>query len=140
MNSNSFESSLLKEFRFKIGEQYELNEFNLKSLESSFSNGLEYENYEYIKGNFRILFGLRLLSNVILQYNADILSGIIYKLALNDLDNLITRLNSYLSLDKKLDTEKFILGKTFTVFRFQEFSVSLDIEKNIELRVIKPMG
>ena len=132
--------SLLKELRFKIGEQYELNEFNLKTLESTFNNGLEYENYEYLKGDVKTLFGLRLLSNVILQYNADILSGIIYKLALNDLDNLITRLNSYLSIDKKLDTEKFILGKTFTVFRFQEFSVSLDIEKDIELRVIKSLG
>lgn len=132
--------SLLKELRFKIGEQYELNEFNLKTLDSIFNNGLEYENYEYLKDDVKTLFGLRLLTNVILQYNADILSGIIYKLALNDLDNLITRLNSYLSIDKKLDTEKFILGKTFTVFIFQEFSVSLDIEKDIVLRVIKSLG
>ena len=132
--------SLLKELRFKIGEQYELNEFNLKTLDSTFNNGLEYENYEYLKDDVKTLFGLRLLTYVILQYNADILSGIIYKLALNDLDNLITRLNSYLSIDKKLDTEKFILGKTFTVFIFQEFSVSLDIEKDIELRVIKSLG
>ena len=132
--------SLINELRFKIGEQYELNEFNLKTLDSTFNNGLEYENYEYLKDDVKTLFGLRLLTNVILQYNADILSGIIYKLALNDLDNLITRLNSYLSIDKKLDTEKFILGKTFTVFIFQEFSVSLDIEKDIKLRVIKSLG
>ena len=40
--------SLLEGLRFTIGEQYELNEFNLKSLDSTFSNDLEYENYEYI--------------------------------------------------------------------------------------------
>jgi len=133
-------NSLLKELRFKIGEQYELNEFNLKSLESTFSNGLEYENYKYLKDDVNTLFRLRLLSNIILQYNGDILSGIIYKLALDDLEDLLTRLNSYLPLDKKLNTEKIILGKTFTVFRFQEFNVSLDIDKGIELRVFKSLG
>lgn len=133
-------NSLLKELRFTIGEQYELNEFNLKALKSTFSNGLEYENYEYLKDDVNTLFGLKLLSNVILQYNGDILSGIIYKLALNDLDYLIKRLNDNLPLTKNLDTEKPILGKTFTVFYFQEFSVSLDIEKDIELRVVKSLG
>ena len=132
--------SLLEEFRFTIGEQYELNEFNLASLESTFNNGLEYENYKYLKDDVDTLFGLRLLNNIVLQYNGDMLSGVIYRFTLNDLGNLITRLNSYLPLDKKLDTEKFTSGKTFIVFRFQEFSVSLDIEEDIELRVIKSLG
>lgn len=73
-------NSLLKEFRFKIGEQYELNEFNLKSLESTFSNGLEYENYDYIKGDITTFLGIEISGNIILQYNADILCGIIYTL------------------------------------------------------------
>lgn len=58
--------SLFKELRFKIGEQYELNEFNLKGLKSTFSNGLEYENYEYIKGDLKTLFGIALSRSVIL--------------------------------------------------------------------------
>lgn len=132
-------TSLLKELRFKIGEQYELNEFNIKSIDSTFENEIEYENYEYIKGDFKTLFGLK-LSNVILQYNGDILSGIIYKFILNDLDILIERLNEYLPLDKNLDTEKLVLSKTFGVFSFQEFSLMLDSEKDMQLRVIKPLG
>lgn len=93
MNSNSFESSLLKEFRFKIGEQYELNEFNLKSLESTFSNGLEYENYEYIKGDFKTLFGIPFSSNAILQYNGDILCKVIYEFELPHYNYLKSKVN-----------------------------------------------
>lgn len=71
-------NSLLEELRFKIGEQYELNEFNLKSIESTFINGIEYENYEYIKNDFKTLFGVELSSNIVLQYNADILCRVLY--------------------------------------------------------------
>tara|TARA_R110002073_G_scaffold279637_1_gene443796 strand:+ start:191 stop:535 length:345 start_codon:yes stop_codon:yes gene_type:complete len=71
--------SLLKELRFTIGEQYELNEFNLKTLKSTFGRGLEYENYEYIKGDFRTLFGVSFSCNPILQYNGDILCKVIYE-------------------------------------------------------------
>jgi len=132
--------SLLKELRFKIGEQYELNEFNLKALESTFINDLEYENYEYIKGDFKTLFGIQLLNNIILQYNGDILSGIIYSLDLNDLDSLIQELNVYLSFSRNLIIDKLNLGQTLTVFCFQEFSLTLDIEKDIKLRLFKTLG
>lgn len=84
---------LLKEFRFKIGEQYELNEFNLKSLESTFSNGLEYENYEYIKGDFKTLFGIPFSSNLILQYNGDILCKVIYEFELPHYNYLKSKVN-----------------------------------------------
>ncbi|WP_452233043.1 hypothetical protein [Lacinutrix sp. MEBiC02595] len=70
-------NSLLKEFRFKIGEQYELNEFNLQTLKSTFSNGLEFENYKYIKGDFETLFRVPFSGNPILQYNGDILYSVI---------------------------------------------------------------
>lgn len=132
-------TSLLKELRFKIGEQYELNEFNLKSIDSTFSNGLELENYEYIKEDFKTLFGLK-LDEIILQYNADILSGMIYKLAINDLDSLVQELNNYLPLDKKLDTDKMNLGQTFTVFQLHEFSITLDTERVVKFRVFKFLG
>ncbi len=71
--------SLLKELRFEIGEQYEVNEFNLKSIESTFSNGLEYDNYEYIKDDFKAFCGLEFSNNIILQYNGDILYSVIYE-------------------------------------------------------------
>ena len=88
-------NSLLKEFRFKIGEQYELNEFNLKTLESTFSNGLELENYEYIKGDFKALFGVEFSSNIILQYNADILYGVIFEFEVRHYKNLYSKYNGY---------------------------------------------
>lgn len=86
-------NSLLKEFRFKIGEQYELNEFNLKTLESTFSNGIELENYEYIKGDFKTLFGIPFSSNVILQYNGDILYSVICEFELSHYSYLKSKVN-----------------------------------------------
>ncbi len=133
-------TSLLKELRFKIGEQYELNEFNLKSLDSTFSNGIEYENYEYIKGDFKTLFGIALSNNVVLQYNADILYNVIYEFAQKETDGLIQELNNYLPLAKKLDVKKLVLGQTITIFSFSEFSLTLYIEKGLQLRLFKILG
>lgn len=132
--------SLLEELRFKIGEQYELNEFNLKSLESTFSNGLEYENYEYIKGDFNMLFGLKLTSNAKLQYNGDILCSILYQIDLTDLEKLIEQLNVYLPLSKKMDKRNAVLGKTFPVISFHEYNLKLDIAEDITVRVYKDLG
>ena len=140
MNSEGNLKYLQEELRFKIGEQYELNEFNLKSIDSTFENSIEYENYEYIKGDFKTLFDVNLSKNVILQYNADILSGLIYRLDLKDLDSLIEKLNEYLSFDRKLDTQKHVSGQVITVFSFQEISLTLDVEKDLRLRVFKPLG
>lgn len=86
-------NSLLKELPFKIGEQYELNEFNLKTLKSTFSNGLELENYEYIKGDFKTLFGIPFSSNVILQYNGDILYKVICEFDLSHYNQLKSKVN-----------------------------------------------
>ena len=77
--------SLLEELRFTIGEQYELNEFNLKAVGSTIINGLEYDSYEYIKNDFKALFGVEFSKNIVLQYNCDILSKVIYEF---DMDNL----------------------------------------------------
>ncbi|PWI29756.1 hypothetical protein DI383_08330 [Flavobacteriaceae bacterium LYZ1037] len=132
--------SLLKEFRFKIGEQYELNEFNLKCLESTYKDGLELENYEYIKDDFKALFGVEFSRNIILQYNGDILSGMIYTFTQKDLVGLSEKLNNYLSLDKKLDTEKLVLGQTIVVYNNIEISITLDAERGIQLRLFKSLG
>lgn len=106
MNSDKIQKSLLKEFRFKIGEQYELNEFNLKSLESTFIDGLEYENYEYIKNDFKTLFGVKFSKNIILQYNGDILSGVIYEFEVRHYKYLYSKCNSYSFKDIILEVLK----------------------------------
>lgn len=95
--------SLLKELRFKIGEQYELNEFNLKAKQSTFINGLEYDSYEYIKGDFKALFGVKLSNNVILQYNADILSRVLYVFDRSEYTLVKNRLNEYICEKLKLE-------------------------------------
>lgn len=87
--------SLLKELRFEIGEQYELNEFNLKSLESTFNDGLEFENYEYIKDDLKTVLGLNLFSNVILQYNGDILYSVICEFELSHYSYLKSKIGQY---------------------------------------------
>lgn len=135
MNYEGIQKPLLKELHFSIGEQYELNEFNLKSLDSTFSNGLEYENYEYIKDDFKTFLGLKLIQPIILQYNGDILSGIIYSLKLKNTEALLEELNIYLPFSKKLTMDKFTLGQTINVFSFQGISLMLDIKKNITIRV-----
>ncbi|MCH3883500.1 hypothetical protein [Tenacibaculum aquimarinum] len=135
-NSEGNLKSLQKELHFKIGEQYDLNEFNLRSLKSTFENNLEYDVYEYIKDDFKTLFGVKLLNNIILQYNGEILSKIIYELHVSDFENLIHNL----PLTKKRNTEKFVLGKTFVLFCSQEFSISLYIGKNLKLIVNKALG
>lgn len=63
---------------FKIGEQFELNEFNLESLNSEFHNGIEYEVYKYIKEDVKTLFGFK-VSNIRLYYNTDILLKVVYE-------------------------------------------------------------
>lgn len=101
--------SLLKELRFTIGEQYELNEFSLKTIESTFINGLEYESYEYIKSDFKALFGVEFSKNVVLQYNGDILSRVLYEFDIASL-NLLKSKVSQLSL-KNLIVEVLIKDK-----------------------------
>lgn len=86
-------TSLLKELRFTIGEQYELNEFNLKSIESTFSHGLEFDSYEYVKDDFKALFGLEFSNNIILQYNGDILYSVIYEFVLNHHKHLCSEIS-----------------------------------------------
>lgn len=94
--------SLLKELRFEIGEQYEVNEFNLKSIESTFRDGLEYENYIYIKDDIKTFLGLKLKDSIILEYNGDILAGMRFEFKLEDLSVLVLRLNSFFPKNIKL--------------------------------------
>lgn len=133
-------NSLLKELRFSIGEQYELNEFNLKSLESTFNNDLECENYEYIKDDFKELFGMELSSNIVLQYNGDILIGIIYEFNLESLPFLLDGLKPFLSSELIVNQENHVLGKTFVIFQNPEIHITLDVQRVIQLRVIKVLG
>ncbi|WP_298767335.1 hypothetical protein [uncultured Polaribacter sp.] len=94
INEGNFKS-LQQELRFKIGEQYELNEFNLKSIESTLQNGIEYENYEYIKGDLKALFGIEFTSNIVLQYNGDILSKVVYEFHQKHYNYLYSKIKNY---------------------------------------------
>jgi len=102
--------SLLKELRFKIGEQYELNEFNLKSIESTFRKGLELENYEYIKDDFKSLFGIPFSKNIVLQYNGDILFSVIFSFNQIYYDKLESEIKKYSSDEFRV--ELFIEDKS----------------------------
>jgi len=133
-------NSLLKELCFKIGELYELNEFNLKSIESTFINGIEYENYEYIKNDFKVFFGVEFSRNIVLQYNEDILSSIIYNLDTVDVDSFIQRLNKHLLLSEKLISDKLDFSQTIDVFNFKGISITIDIDKVISLTAFKTLG
>lgn len=60
---------------FKIGEQYEKQEFNLQSINTILLGNLEYEVYRYI-----ITPDETNIKDIRLYYNADILSAVHYQL------------------------------------------------------------
>ncbi len=132
--------SLLKELRFKIGEQYELNEFNLKSIESTFSNGLEYENYEYIKDDLITVLGLDLVSKVILQYNGDLLSGFIYTLDAKDWTNLISKINNYLPEIGKQSLEIMPVNVILEYHETYNIKLSIEVGDSLFFKVCKISG
>ena len=132
--------SLLNELRFTIGEQYELNEFNLKSIESTFSNGLEYENYQYVKDDLKTIFGLNLVSNVILQYNGDILSRFVYTLDSKDLTSLVNRINNYLTEGKKLTLERMPTSVILEFYKTYKIQLSIEVDNRVFLKVCKISG
>jgi len=68
-------------FPFRIGEQYELYEFELKYVKTVFKGNNEYLVYEFIEQREMSLFDVR-VKKVHLYYNADILSKVIYFLDL----------------------------------------------------------
>jgi hypothetical protein len=132
--------SLQEELRFKIGEQFELNEFHLKTLKSTVINGIEYENYEYIKEDFKTVFGLRLSGNIVLQYNGDILSGVIYTFKEYDFKSLILNINRYLPFERKLDSQKTVLSSSPIFINLLEFCIKINRENDINLSVLKYLG
>ncbi|WP_417784709.1 hypothetical protein [Tenacibaculum sp.] len=88
-------NSLQNELHFKIGEEYDLNEFNLKFIKSTFKNGLEYENYQYIKKDITSLLEVEFTNSITLQYNTDILSKIIYEFDIKDYESLKSKIEKY---------------------------------------------
>ncbi len=81
----NYENKLLQEFHFTIGEQFEVNEFNVKTENSIFVGGLEYE---------------------MLFYNTDILSVFKYEFNTDLLDELLKKLYSYLPTAKASNNNK----------------------------------
>ncbi len=130
--------SLLKELRFKIGEQYELNEFNLKSIESTFSNGLEYENYIYSKDDINTIFGLKLKDSIILEYNGDILAGMRFEFELEDLSELVLRVNSF--FPKNIKLKESTNSVTFRLNNSTNIKLKIVLATSLLLKVYKISG
>lgn len=99
-----------KELRFEIGEQFELNEFNVKTLKSVSINDIEYDVYQYIKGDIREVFNLK-ITKILLYYNADILSAVHYCFNSNDLKSLMKNISQLLKQDE--NTVKFLKTATY---------------------------
>jgi len=93
---------LLDYLRFSIGEQYEVHEFDLTYLKEVEGDEYVYDAYEYHKGDIRAFLGLKLTKGILLFYNADVLSGVAYKLCGNHYHYLFVRLNKFLPEDQKL--------------------------------------
>lgn len=92
-------NSLKKELKFEIGEQFELNEFNVKTLKSVIINDIEYDVYQYIKNDIRDVFNLK-ISKILLYYNADILITVHFFFNSSDLNGLMKRISQLLKLNE----------------------------------------
>lgn len=69
-----------KKLPFEIGEQYELNEFNLEYIETKLIGEYEYQVYRYIKNDKPVILGFK-IKEIRLYYNADILERVKYYLS-----------------------------------------------------------
>lgn len=121
---------LLEELPFKIGEEFELNEFNVDSEYSLFIGGIEYEIYTYIKDDIKSIFGLEVKSTQ-LYYNADILHLIKYDFNTNSVTKLVNNINLQLPLENKeiitTNKERYIFNNIFLTIKENRNIVELYI-------------
>ena len=103
---------------FKIGEQYEKQEFYLQRINTLLLGDLEYEVYRHLSEMRIELLGV-LVKSVMLYYNADILSAVQYHLVEEIcadellLKEKIQEVNNVeITLDK---TNLWIMSKTFSL-------------------------
>ena len=103
---------------FKIGEQYEKQEFYLQRINTLLLGDLEYEVYRHLSEMRIELLGV-LIKSVMLYYNADILSAVQYHLVEEIcadellLKEKIQEVNNVeITLDK---TNLWIMSKTFSL-------------------------
>lgn len=117
-------NSFKKELKFEIGEQFELNEFNIKTLKSVSINNIEYDVYQYIKDDIREVFNLK-ITKILLFYNADILSAIHYYFDGNGLNILMKQMDKLL----KNSTEEVVKGvkkATYEISDGNHLTIELD--------------
>ena len=98
---------LLKQLRFTIGEQYENYEFHLKDEGIKRIGDLEYEAYVYTKDDFKKLFGLEISRDVLLLFNADILSAVYYRFEGDKFDYLVEVVNRFLPTNNRMLIDPF---------------------------------
>ncbi len=103
-------NSLKRELKFEIGEQFELNEFNVKSLKPVITNDIEYDVCQYIKDDIREVFNQK-VTKILLYYNADILSTVHYYFNSDDLKSLMKNISQLLKQDE--NAVKFLKTATY---------------------------
>ncbi len=122
------DNKLLQELHFTIGEQFELNEFNVKTEKSIIVGAIEYEIYTYIKEDIKSVFGLG-FNSILLFYNADILSAIKYEFSIGLLEELVEKLYFYLpgkKVDNKIECK---VDDIFLILKIKENCVELYVSK-----------
>jgi hypothetical protein len=129
--------SLIKKLRFEIGEQYELHEFNLKYVSSTFENNLRFEKYEFLQENSFSLFGIELTNQVLLNYNADILHSIEYNVHKENLPSFLSTLQKFLQND---NSEKYLdlhIGITISLNDSTKIRLKIFVEEDVKFIVMK---
>lgn len=109
LNSNADTiKDLLKILKFKIGEQYDEQEFNLQSKGEVKQNSVIYDMYQYEKDDLTQIFNIPITRGVFLLYNADVLCAVYYRFSGNQFEVLFNSINSCLPADNKMMIDPFI--------------------------------
>jgi hypothetical protein len=98
------EQQIIKQFPFKIGEQYELNEFKVEAyvIVKGIKNGYEYLCYKLLDTSHMFFFELNPKRGVLLAYNADFLSQVYYYFYEDCFDYLVSKIDYITSTPMKV--------------------------------------
>ncbi len=121
----NYENTLLQKLHFTIGEEFEKNEFNVKTGNSFYVDALEYESYTYIKGDIKSILGLN-INSIQLFYNADVLCAVKYEFNANLQDKLRNKINSYVP-PERIDIYK----NTIKYHLCNNIHILLEVKENI---------
>lgn len=86
---------LLKTLRFKINEPFDKYEFDLEYIRIQHLDGLEYSAYKYIKPDFNYFLNVEIKRDIVLLFNADVLSAVYYRFGGNHYEYFLRKINKY---------------------------------------------